>query len=526
MNMKKRAQIAKGLILLLVGGIIGFYPVLKYGQPRSSESWSHLENLKAIPDPLSALNFPRMIELFDYKQHYAKYPLFYFLAKAVSVDSPWEAAVFSAVVFSTLPLLSFLVARNQLDDLESMVVGLVIAITPAFVYTTNFFSGGEPLALALFLLGLYLHLERRSLLALPVFVSVVFLHPVTAVFLWLFLLVFPLLDGEQVDTGKNLMFTGTYSAIFLAWVMAQISWGLPLGSYVTSSISPSIMVLAFISITLLGVLPLLLMGRGQSRIIPKIRKASEVLGANLPRIIVIMELALLIVFLSFGIPGTEKELEPVHLVFYSPLLLAIALPLANGKRVPPFTLALAGCFLLLLASGLTITPRGVPVYRLAPYGALTLAFLIAPLVRARRLRWSLPILLAGLAATTYPGPEFYFGFDEQYYPAEIDAVSSLEEFSLNGEILTDTRMEDLVGFKTGKPVTAHGGQPVIMEVNDLALTTRNMMVHGLYPPGSQWYRRPFRLDLSKLESDSLRIYDNGWSRINIAAGSEIPLRVE
>jgi hypothetical protein len=32
---------------------------------------------------------------------------------------------------------------------------------------------------------------------------------------------------------------------------------------------------------------------------------------------------------------------------------------------------------------------------------------------------------------------------------------------------------------------------------------------GLYPPGAEWYRIPFKIDLNPLDAGSERLYDNG-----------------
>jgi hypothetical protein len=522
----------KIVLLLILGALVGFQPVLTYRLPRSSESWSHLQNLDRIPGPLAASDVPRMLELFENRQHYTKYPLFYVICEALSVDSALKAAVFSAAVFSILPVLVFLVASTRLDQLSAMTAGIITAVAPSFVYTTNFFSGGEPLAIALMLAGLYLYLRHRPLAALPAFGLVILLHPITSLFLWVLILVMLVLGvGGNIGLREDAICTSIYSALLLLWLLFQISTGLPLGEYMVSNISSPILVLSFVVVTLAALLARWVrVGSGvfsAGSLRHPLDRLVGLLTGRLTRVILVLEVSLIVLFVACGVPGTQNSLNPSHLVYYSPLLVLIALPALAGPRPrSEVTSAMIFSFLGLLAVGLTLFSKGVPVYRLAPYGTLSLALLVAPVVRYPRLRWVLPLLLLGLAATAYPEPALYFGFDEQYYPAEDAAVSRCTELTLSGSVHTDVRMEDMIAYRTDREVIVTGAGGSSVGDADLVLITENMREQGFYPPGAEWHRTPFRVELGSLHELGNVIYDNGWSELYWAAGREIPLEAK
>ena len=524
MKLSTLDRLRKPAILLLIGALIGFHPVWRYKLPRSSEAWSHLENLERIPSAADAANFGKMLDLFENRQHYTKYPVFYIVAKILHIDTPWKAAVFSASIFSILPLLMFLFARSIFDELTAFVAGLLVAITSAFVYTMNFFSGGEPMAIALLLLALLLHLKYRPLTALPIYMCIIFLHPFTSLFLWVLLLLLPLFSkpASWRDTVETVVCTALYSLSLLAWILFQISTGLPLGHFITANLSIQILSTLFLAIT--GAVSLILLLR--PRVVPLDRLMMLVTDASrryLVSLILLLEVIFLLLFATTGVPGTEQLLSPLLVAFYVPLLLAIGMTVLRGREAEPFTSAFVFSSLLLIIVGVVIFPKGIPVYRLAPYGAIALALLFSPLVRRPNLRWALPLVFAGLAATTYPGPSFYFGFDEQYYPSEAAAVSRIESITIGGRVLTDVRMEDSIRYLgRSDPVVPEGG-PLILNGRDVALLTSQIRQLGFYPPGAEWFRSPFTLNLTNLDLESVRIYDNGRTEILFLSGKQVKL---
>ncbi len=490
---------------------MGFHPVWRYQLPRSSEAWSHLQNLQAIPSALDAARLGKMLDLFHNRQHYTKYPLFYVIAKGFSVDTPWKAAVFSAAVFSILPLLVYLLARVTFNELEALLAGLIVAVTSAFVYTMNFFSGGEPLAVALLLLGLWIHTRYRPLASVPIYVAIVFLHPLTSLFAWIFLLILPILSRppsrkEVLETAGTIL---VFSAAFLSWMLFQILAGLPLGYFVTTKLSTGIMLGLYVSITGGFVIAILLQER-----IPTLYalfdKMKSWVRRYLTHLILLLEAIFLVLLLTVGMPGTEQDITPLVAAFYLPLLGAVALGGLRGCELEPMTAALVSASLVLIIAGVLLLPRGVPVYRLAPYCAIALGFLVVPVIRRPRMRLALPLVIAGLAATVYPTASFYFGFDEQYYPPEAAALDKIGNATLGGRVMTDVRMEDFVAYSSHRELLIPPEGPVTLRARDMALVNPLMRDEGFYPPGAQWFRDPFKLDLSIIDSASTKTYHNGW----------------
>jgi len=306
----------KAILLLFVGLLVGFQPVLRHRLPRSSEAWSHLENIDKIPSAADAADFGKMLDLFENRQHYTKYPLFYVIAKLLSVDSPFRAAAFSAIVFAFLPLLMFLLARSVLDELEAFACGLVIAVTSAFVYTMNFFSGGEPLAVAFLLVALTLHLRRGPIAALPLYLAIIFLHPFTSLLLWTLLVLLPFFS--QPDSRSRViaqgLCTGIFSLAFLGWILLQISAGLPLGDYIGSNLDQGTLLAVFITLTAAS----LVAQEMKPRFGPLGRAtalAARSLERGLPTMIVLLELIFLALFIGTGIPGTEQVVRPSTALF-------------------------------------------------------------------------------------------------------------------------------------------------------------------------------------------------------------------
>jgi len=514
----------KALVLLLVGLLVGFHPVLRHRLPRSSEAWSHLENIGKIPSAADAANFGKMLELFENRQHYTKYPLFYVIGKLLSIESPFSAAAFSAIVFAFLPLLMFLLARSVLDDLEAFVCGLVVAVTSAFVYTMNFFSGGEPLAVALLLIALTLHLRRGPLAALALYIAIIFLHPFTSLLLWTLLVVLPFFS--RPDAGRRAieqaLCTGIFSLAFLGWMLLQISAGLPLGDYIGSSLGQGTLVAAFAVLTL-GSLMAQVLRRRFGPLGRAIAVAVRSLQRSLPTLIVLLELIFLVLFVVAGVPGTEQIVRPCTALFYLPLLAAIGMVGLRRREVEPFTVAFVSSVIALFLAGILIFPKGIPAYRLAPYGAMGLSLMLAPCISQARGRLLLPLVLAGLAATAYPGPSFYFGFDEQYYPSELAAVTSMPHVTVKGCVLSDVRMEDFIRYETGLEPTAPEAGPVDLGSGCVALLTNQIRRQGFYPPGHEWFRHPFKLDLSGLEAESMTVYDNGWAEIIVVGENKVSL---
>jgi hypothetical protein len=514
--------LAAPLGLLVIGVVVGFYPAARYHLPRSSESWSHLKNLETIPSALDAANIPRMLELFERRQHYAKYPLFYVVCELLAVDTPEEAALYSAAIFSVLPLLAFALARTQAGDLEAFFAGVLIGISPAFVYTMNFFSGGEPLAVALLLLGALIYLRYGPLFSLPVFAAIVLLHPLTSLFVWFMLLLLPFFTGGSTQsTSRTALCIAGYSGLLLAWMLFQISEGLPLGGYITANLGGAHVSLLVLAPTSVAVIMLATRDRRPG--------FGEMLSGLVARFkgnliwgILILEILLLVAFMVSDLPGTEQGLDPSLVAFYLPLLAAISLTYFARDCVMPLGAVGALCFLLLMLGSLLI-PRGIPAYRLAPYGALALALLLSPLIKKARLRPALFVVVAALAFTAYPPPRYYFGFDEQYYPWEVDAASMLPRTSTGGRILTDVRMEDLLAFYGQGNLLVPAQGPVELAGRDLVFLTYQMRRYGLYPPGAEWFREPFQLETAPLEEQATRLYDSQRVSIYFLAGSEMSL---
>jgi len=504
--------------------LVGFYPVWRYRLPRSSEAYSHLENLRRIPSALDALNFGKMLRLFERKQHYTKYPLFYFLAKALSINSPSRAAVFSAAVFSLLPLMGFLTATGIFDESSAFVSGLVLAFTSAFVYTMNFFSGGEPLAVLLLLLALFLHLKFRPLAALPAYVAIVFLHPLTSLILWVLLLILPffLRPSSRPAALELTAVISSFSAVLLSWILFQSLADLPLGYFMTESLPLYVIFTIFASLTSVSCL-LMLVGERAPSVDHLTRSAAGTIRNHLPAILLVLEVVFLVIFATFGVRGTQQLVAPSTAIFYAPLLAAVALIGLRRGQIEPFPAALATAFVLLMLAGLIAVPRGVPVYRLAPYGAIALALLLGPLVRRPGVRWLLPVVIAGLATTAYPTAAFYFGFEEQYFPAEAAAIARISNETLTGSVMTDTRMEDPIVYATGSKVLIPSGEQLSLGRGDLAVLTGLSRTYGFYPPGAQWFREPFELNLSDLAEGSLKAYDNGWTEILIVDRQRVKL---
>ncbi len=496
------------LILALIGVLVGFHPVWRFGMPRSSETWSHLQNLERIPTAIDALRINKMLELFDYRQHYTKYPLFYFVAKLLGINSPQEAANYSAVVFTALPLLFFLLARSELDELEAFTAGLIVATTAAFAYTMNFFSGGEPLGVATMLLGLIVSSRTRPVAALPFYLMVVFLHPFTSIFLWLVMLVLNVFPGR--DRGRDVesaIVTAVFSGCLLTWLLFQISLGLPLGSFITSTISMGLLA-ALITLGTGGSLGIMLLGDRLPAVSGAVSAAFEFLSQKIGLLLVILEATLLLVFFFGGVPGTEQGLKLGTILFYLPLLAAI--PMIGLRPMKPGRLSIAffASFITMVAAGLLVIPQGVPVYRLAPYGALALALLLGPVIMVAKARYALALILAGMTATSYPSAAHYFGFDEQYYPSESSALSILPNTTLSGRILTDVRMEDMARFHGFNSMLVPDERPANLSPRDAGLVTSHMRETGFYPPGSEWYREPFKLGLAELDAGGTRLYDS------------------
>ncbi len=516
-------------ILLLVGLLIGLHPVFRFGLPRSSEAFSHLENLRRIPSAWDALDFTRMVDLFQNREHYAKYPLFYVLAKAVSVDAPWRAALFSGVVFALLPVLAYLLARSLLGSASAFLAGLVVATTSAFVYTMNFFSGGEPLAFAVLFAGLLVHSRHRFAAGLPLYILVIFLHPFTALFLWVVLLALTFLSSpdcsrQVAEWGLCLL---AYSASFLAWILVQIHLKLPLGHFITDNVDATWFSAAIMA-TALGTLGTIFLRQRFKSIEGVMDPIIGLYRRRLTVLLVVLEIVLLVWFGMFGVPGTEQSIPLRTALYYAPLLAAVGLIGLRKDEIDPFTSALTTSVLTMIAAGMILFPRGIPVYRLAPYGAVALGLLLGPCVKNQRCRLVLPFILAGLAATVYPGPSVYFGFDEQYYPCELAAVERVSDLTVSGAVFTDVRMEDLVRFVTGKDVEAPTGDPVRVSGSDAALLNLRMRRTGFYPAGAEWFRQPLRIDLSLLDRVSTRSYDNGQCEILLLSGTdvEVEMRVD
>ncbi len=514
----------KAIVLLLVGLLVGLHPVLRHRLPRSSEAWSHLENIRKIPSAADAADFGKMLELFENRQHYTKYPLFYVIAKLLSVDSPFSAAAFSAIIFAFLPLLMFLLARSFLDDLEAFACGLVIAVTSAFAYTMNFFSGGEPLAVGLLLVALTLHLRRGPIAALPLYLAIILLHPFTSLLLWTLLIVLPFFS--QPDSGRRgieqALCTGIFSLAFLGWMLFQISAGLPLGDYIGSNLGQGMLLAVFVTLTSGS-----LVAQALRRRFGPLGRASAAavrsLQQGLPTLVVLLELIFFALFVSAGVPGTEQTVRPFAALFYLPLLAAIGMVGLRRREAEPFTAAFVASVMALFLAGILILPKGIPVYRLAPYGAIGLSLMLAPCIAQPKGRLLLPFVLAGLAATTYPGPSFYFGFDEQYYPSELAAVARIPDVTFKGCVLSDVRMEDFIRYETGLEPTTPEGEPVDLGSGCVALLTDQIRQQGFYPPGHEWFRHPFKLDLAGLEAESIRMYDNGWAEILVLCENKVRL---
>jgi hypothetical protein len=464
----------------------------------------------------------RMLDLFENRQHYTKYPLFYVVAKALSIDSPLAAGIFSATIFSILPLLVFLLAKNIMDDLQAFTAGILVSITIFFVYTMNFFSGGEPLAFVVFLAGLYVYTGHRPLFALPFFILVIFLHPFTSLFLWALLLVLPVVGKKE--SGQVLgvsVCTGVFSLALIGWLGFQIARDLPLGSLVTTSVSPTITILVLSGATAFGLL--IVLGRQQLGLDGFLLRLSDRLELHLPKILLALEVLLLGLFFVVGFTGTEKTLTPSILLIYSPVLILIALVGLRRDRIDPFTTSMSLSFLVLMTIGFLVFPGAFPTYRLAPYGTLCLAFLIAPTILDRRMRIAVPLVVVGLAATIYPGAEFYFGFDEQYYPSEMAALDHLSCLSTGKRVIADVRMEDMVRYISSFETVAPEGKSIEAEVGDRVVVTANMRETGLYPPGAEWYRVPYKLNFDPLEAGSERLYDNGQVELFQVVGARVKL---
>ena len=498
---------------------MGFHPVLRYGLPRSSETWSHLENLDRMPSAVEAANIGKMLELFQNRQHYTKYPLFYVVCKALTIDSPLAAAVFSGAIFSIMPLLAYLLAGRFMEELEAFVAAILLCISAAFVYTMNFFSGGEPLAFAILLLSIYVYLRYRPAYALPLLLPVVLLHPFTSVFLWSTLVLMGVFD-KPVSRIEAAACTGVYTAALIGWLGFQVSEGLPLGNMVSSSVEYTVVFLLLAGSTAISIL--ISLGRERIGMDEKLAHLTGLVRELLPRIILGLEIVLVLVFTTAGIMGTEKSLTPQLLLYYSPTMALIAVVGLRREKVDPLTTSLTISFLVLMVSGLFVFPEVLPTYRLAPYGALCLVLLAAPVIRDRRMRIAVPIIAIGIGATVYPGATFYFGFDEQYYPSEMSALDRIGDL-MEGPIFTDVRMEDLVRYRFNTELVIPGKPSAELPRGTLALVTRNMRETGLYPPGAEWYRAPFHLDLEPLELGSDRIYENGQVELHRVASDRVYL---
>jgi len=517
-------KIRKPSVLLLLGLLVGFHPVLRHGLPRSSEAWSHLENLRRIPSGWDALKFGKMLELFENRQHYTKYPLFYVMGKLLRIDSPFKAAAFSAAVFALLPLLMFFLAGSVLQEQEAFAAGLAVAVTSAFVYTMNFFSGGEPLAVALLLAGLVLHLRRGPIFSLPIYAAIVFLHPFTSLFLWALLLVMPffLKPDSKRRLIEQCICTGIFSSTFLGWIVLQISRGLPLGDYILSSLKEWVLLTAFVCLTG-GSLAVQAMGVRFDQVGRLFDFVSCMMRLHLRTLILVLELGFLGLFVCSGVPGTEQVVQPATALFYLPLLAAIGMVLLRRREVEPFSVTFVASGIGLFMAGTLIVPRAIPAYRLAPYGAMGLSLLLGPCVAHPKGRLVLPMVLAALAATTYPGPSFYFGFDEQYYPAEMAAVSRIPDLTAKACVLSDVRVEDLLRYETGLSAKTAAGELLEVDIGCVVLLNNQMRKHGFYPPGHEWFRRPFKLDVMGLEKGSTTIYDNGWAQILVVTENGVSL---
>jgi len=495
-------------LLMALGLIVALQPLILHGQPRSSEAWIHLRNLEEIPNALAALNYPRMLRLFHYRQHYTKYPLFYAAAKAAGVHSPLQAAAFAAAVFSVLPLLTYLLASRVLGRTASFIAGLVVAVSPSFVYTMNFFSGGEPLALAAMLLGLYLYEGRRPLWGLAFFIPAVLLHPLTSLFLWVFLIVDTLLSKSSKESAERVLCTLLFSAAFICWVFIQIYLGLPLG-YVMSRAAEGGTIVALGILITAGAMLVWRVRRRWGRLERAMLLASDAISDHLAQIVVAAVVGFLALFVSMGVPGSEQRVQPAMLLFYLPLLAAIFLAGLRRDSLDRMTTSLVLAVLALGVAGTLIFPHGIPVYRLAPYGTVALALLIAPILRERRILLIAAAVTAGLAATAYPPGAFYFGFEEQYYPADYHAAEKAVDTAGSGRIITDTRMENVLRFLGAPGLVVPTNSTLNALPGDHLLITWQMEEYGFYPPGAQWYRVPFHVDLSEIRSKSDQTYSNG-----------------
>jgi len=495
-------------LLLALGLIVAFQPLILHGQPRSSEAWIHLRNLGEIPDALAALNYPRMLRLFHYRQHYTKYPLFYAAAKAAGVHSPLQAAAFAAAVFSILPLLTYLLASRVLGRTASFIAGLLVAVSPSFVYTMNFFSGGEPLAVAAMLLGLCLYEGRRPLWGLLLFIPAVLLHPLTSLFLWVFLMVDTLLSRSSERSVERVLCALVFSAAFICWVFTQIYLGLPLGYVIGGGAQGAIIVALAILITT----GTFLAWRARSRwgrLEQAMLLAGEAISDHLAQIVVAAVIGFLALFVSMGVPGSEQRVQPGMLVYYLPLLAAIFSAGLRRDSVDKMTTSLVLAVLALGVAGTLLFPHGIPVYRLAPYGTIALALLIAPILQDRRTLAFAAAMMAGLAATAYPPGAFYFGFEEQYYPADYHAAEKAVNTAGSRRIITDTRMENVLMFLGAPGLVVPTNSTLNASPGDHLLITRQMEEFGFYPPGAEWYRVPFHVDLSEIQGKSDQTYSNG-----------------
>jgi hypothetical protein len=138
----------------------------------------------------------------------------------------------------------------------------------------------------------------------------------------------------------------------------------------------------------------------------------------------------------------------------------------------------------------------------------------------------IPLVAIGLAATVYPGPDFYFGFDEQFYPSEMASLDHLVYLSHDGRAIADVRMEDLVRYESGRETLIPEGDSLEVLVGDLVLVTANMRDIGLYPPGAEWYRIPLKYDFDPLDTGSERLYHNGQVELLKVVLGDVLLEVE
>ncbi len=468
-------------------------PLFLYHLPRNCDTWFYLRDLAKInvlKDPLSVFGSNL---IYDYN------PFFYFITDLLGIETPKKAAVFTSILASLIPIgVFFLSFEITGDEFAAFIACFLTASNCIFLGLENVFKS-EVLGLLILFFLIYFSLKNHKKTVVLLSILLILSHPFPAAIFGIFLFFYSIREKNRFYLFYDFIFISMLLFFILNTNLSTRVFNL----FFQVTKDPLIFLIFLIFSFIFIVFSFDFFGKKifLNKLIDFNSNISNLIS-NIPIISVFLLFGGFSYFTIFKVPSTDFFLTPKLILYYSPTIILFLIGVFSIKKnfIREFFLSIS--VFILVGS---FTQGTIPIYR--PLGVLipVLAISVSQVFKKPKLDKKkillLSVFLFLFLITSYPSPEYTFGYEVQYYPEEYNAVEWLSS-KKETKIFTDVTIGRVVEAETQHSWEWIG--ELKNQNNGFVLITETMIKYGARPP--DWRDSVMPIELEKfIQSNKFKL---------------------